>query len=263
MMPNEDPPANWPKPSRSAGRVLSAVGFGLLALITAAVVIADFVVGDYGQGLIWAVAALMFAHLSGLAASMLRRPAPADPPPTAGFTDEAERGLAFAYARSPYYWLCVVLAAAGLFAVGFAIVFAYQATATGWVFTIIFAAVALYLGWFLVVMLRLAPGMVVLTPTGIYHRGLAHEHFVPWEAVVDVHAREGRTPWITIKAMPANGTRERRRTGPLGPGAPGLPFMIVQAHWLGTNAVPAYRALRHYFDNPARRTNLGNEVPGS
>lgn len=98
--------------------------------------------------------------------------------------------------------------------------------------------------------------MVVLTPTGVYHRSLALEHFVPWEAVVDVLALEGQTPWITVKAMPASGTRERRYTGRLSPGAEGLPFMIIRTYWLGANAVPAYRALKQYFEHPGERPKL-------
>ena len=39
---------------------------------------------------------------------------------------------------------------------------------------VLFAALALacaaFLGWLLVVVLRFAPGLIVLTPTGIYHR---------------------------------------------------------------------------------------------
>ncbi|HET6481056.1 MAG TPA: hypothetical protein VFG35_13610, partial [Actinoplanes sp.] len=172
MMPNQDPPAGWPRPRRSAGRVASVAGFALLTLITAAVVAADVATGEAVQALIWAVAVLMFAHLAGMSASMLRRPAPSTQPLASGTTDEGESGLAFAYSRWPYYWLCAVLVAVALFAAGLAVVFAAQGTVAGWVLAAIFAAGALFLAWFLTVLLRLAPGVVVLTPSGIYHRGL-------------------------------------------------------------------------------------------
>jgi hypothetical protein len=186
----------------------------------------------------------------------MRRPAPSTGQPVAGLTDQDERGLAFAYSRWAYYWLSAVLVTVVFGAVGFAVAFAVAGSAVAWVLAAVFIAIALYLVWFLIVMLRLAPGAVVVTPTGIYHRSLAFEHFVPWEAVVDLVAREGRTPWITVKALPTSGTRERRHTGGLGAGVQGLPFMIVRAHWLGANAVPAYQALKHYFDNPSERPRL-------
>jgi hypothetical protein len=91
MLPNQDPPAGWPKPHRSAGRVLSVVGFTLLAVITAAVVVADATTGDAGQAVIFSVAVLMFAHLAAMAVSTLRRPTPSTRPPAAGRTDQGEQ----------------------------------------------------------------------------------------------------------------------------------------------------------------------------
>jgi hypothetical protein len=86
---------------------------------------------------------------------------------------------------------------------------------------------------------------------------LVLEHFVPWDAVVDVLARGGRTPWITVKAMPTSGMRERKHTGRLGAfEAQFLPFMVARTMWLGANALPAYRALRHYFEHPEERIQL-------
>jgi hypothetical protein len=110
----------------------------------------------------------------------------------------------------------------------------------------------------------LAPGVVVLTPTGIYHRSLVLEHFVPWEGVVDVLARGGRTPWITVKAIDTTGTRERRHTGRMGAfESQALPFMIIRAHWLGSNALPAYLALKHNFLHPDQRHTLGDVNQGA
>jgi hypothetical protein len=256
MLPNQDPPDGWPKPHRSAGRVLSVAGFTLLALVAATVVIGDAVSENVAQALVFAVPALLFAHLAGMAVSIVRHPAPSTQPPTAGVTDQGERGLAFGYSRWAYYWLSAVLVLAVLVSVELAVGFAQDGTTVGWVMAGVLAASDLFLGWFLTIMLRLAPGVLVLTPTGIYHRSLALEHFVPWEAVVDVLAREGRTPWITVKAMPTSGTRERKYTGRLGPGGEGLPFMIVRTYWLGANAVPAYLALKQYLNHPAERSKL-------
>jgi hypothetical protein len=257
MLPQQDPPDGWPKPARSPQRVLSVALFGVLTVIAVAVTVSAAAVGEVGQALIFGLGAVLFGHLTGMSVSSLRQPPPSDRRPSTGITDRGERGLAFPYSRWAYYWLSSVLVMIVLVAAGLAVGFAAQATAVGWAMAIVLAASALFLVGFLVVVLRLAPGTVVVTPTGIYHRSLALEHFVPWEAVVDVLAREGRTPWITVKAMPTSGTRERRYTGRLGAGAEGLPFMIVRAYWLGANAVPAYRALKHYFHNPAERSRLG------
>jgi hypothetical protein len=258
MLPNQDPPAGWPKPRRSATRVLTVAGFSLLALITAALVVSAVITGEIAEALIFAVVTLMFAHLVGMSVSTMRRPAPATDQPPAGVTDQGERGLAFPYSRWAYYWLTAVLVMVVLFLAGFAVAFAATGKAVAWVMAAVFAAGALFLVWFLVVVLRLAPGVVVVTPSGIYHRSLAFEHFVPWDAVVDVKARESRNPWITVKALPTSTTRERRHTGRLGPGVEGLPFMVVRAHWLGANALPAYLTIKRYFENPGERPRLAD-----
>jgi hypothetical protein len=143
---------------------------------------------------------------------------------------------------------CVGLLVLG--AAGFAVAMAMSSTMRGWVLAAVAAVCAAFIGWFLTVVLRLAPGVIVLTPTGIYHRSLALEHFVPWDAVVDIVAREGRDPWITVKAMPTSGTRERKHTGRLSAfEGQFLPFMVARTMWLGGNALPAC-ALTSYFQHP-------------
>jgi hypothetical protein len=101
----------------------------------------------------------------------------------------------------------------------------------------------------------------VLTPTSIYHLSLTLERFVPWDVVVDMLAPEGRTPWITVKAMPTSGIREGRHTGRFGAfEAQFLPCLVVRAMRLGANvlgcqilflaAEPAYRDRKRW---PPRR----------
>lgn len=178
-----------------------------------------------------------------------------------GRTDQAETGLAFTYSRWPHYWLTAVL---GIFVVGAAasaIVAATAGTTRGWVFATIAATAAVFIGWFVIVTVRLAPGVVVLTSSGIYHRSLVLEHFVPWDTVVDVLAREGPDPWITVKAFPSPGTRERKYLGRLGAfEGQFLPFMVIRTYWLGANAVPAYRALKHYFEHSDQRPRLADST---
>ncbi|GIE44728.1 hypothetical protein Alo02nite_76260 [Actinoplanes lobatus] len=141
--------------------------------------------------------------------------------------------------------IVVVLAA------GFAVLMATDGTGTGW------ALAAGFLGWFLVVLLRLAPGTLVVTTSGIYHRSLVLEHFVPWNAVVDILAREGTDPWITVKALPLDGTRQRQHTGRLHTfEGQALPFIVARSSWLRANTVPAYQAVKHYYDHPEQRAEL-------
>jgi hypothetical protein len=262
MFPHQGPPDRWPKPGRSAIRVLSAVGFTLLTLITAVVVVSAIATGDITQAVIFAVGVLLFGHLAGMSISFLRHPRPAAGPPAAGVNDQGEMGMAFPYSCWPYYWLSAVLVLVALFAIGLAIPLASGGTAAGWVVAAIAAGFAIFVGWFLAVVLRLAPGRIVLTPTGIYHRSLVLEHFVPWDAVVDVLAREGPNPWITVKARPSSATRERQHSGRLGSfETQALPFLIGRAYWLGPSALPAYLALRYHFERPEERPKLGAKTP--
>jgi hypothetical protein len=259
MHPNQDPPAGWPAASRTAVRLLSAAFLGLITLIIALVTVAAAVTGDVTQVVVFGLGAILVGHITGIAISGMRSPRPAADVRAIGETDQGEKGLAFPYARWPYYWLSVTLAIIALFAAGFAVVVAADGTVTGWVFAVIGGGFAVFVGWFLVVLLRLAPGTMVLTPTGIYHRSLVLEHFVPWDAVVDVQARQSANPWITVEAVPAAGTRVRRHTGRLGAfEGQALPFMVARTYWLGANALPAYRALKHYLEHAGERSKLAS-----
>ncbi|WP_157437784.1 hypothetical protein [Actinoplanes subtropicus] len=242
-------------------RVLAAAGFVVLTLVTAAVAAAAIATGEVADAIIFGVGTLLLAHLAGMSINIMQRPRPADHPPVTDVNDQGETGLSFRYAFWPYYWLSVVFGLFALGAVAFAAVIARQATPAGWVLAILGLASGVLIGWYLVVLLRLAPGKIVLTPTGVYHRSLFLEHFMPWEAVVDVLAREGPSPWITVKALPTNRTRERRYTGRIG-GFEGqaLPFMIARTQWLGANALPAYKAIKYYFEHPDERRKLAESA---
>ncbi|GGL18915.1 hypothetical protein [Mangrovihabitans endophyticus] len=258
MLPNpEDPPAGWPKARRSALRVLAAAGFAVLTVITAAVAVSAVAAGDVAGAITFGMGAIVLAHLTGMSVNIMQRPRPADHPPVTDVNDHGETGLAFRYAFWPYYWLSVVFAFFTLGAAAFAIVVAMQATWAAGVLAALALAAAALVGWYLVVLLRLAPGRVVLTRSGLYHRSLFLEHFVPWDAVVDVVARAAPSPWITVKALPMDQTRERRHTGRMG-GFEGqaLPFMVVRTQWLGADALPAYQAIKYYFAHPEQRTHL-------
>jgi hypothetical protein len=257
MQPNPDLPAGWPRPRRSAVRVLAAVFLGLISGLVALVAVASVVTGDLVEAAGFGVAAVLAGHVAAIGVTGLWRPRPAAGPPSAGVTDQGESGLAFPYARLPYYLLTTTLVLVALLAASFAVVMAAGAGGAGWALAVIFGGFAVFVGWFVAVVLRLAPGTIVLTPSGIYHRSLVLEHFVPWDAVVDVLARDGPDTWITVKALPMDGTRERRHTGRLHAFEGGLlPFLVARTSWLGANAVPAYQAIRFYFDHPDQRARL-------
>jgi len=227
-------------------------------LLCAVVTVTAFDARKFDQVASFGLGVLLFGHLAGMSISFLRSPRPAASQPAVGVTDQGESGLAFPYARRAYYWLTSMLVLIVIFFVGLAYTLAKIGTHVAWVIAVVVIASTLFIGWFLATLLRLAPGKIVVTPSGIYHRSLAFEHFVPWHAVEFVRAQEGRSPWILIKAPKSSGTRERRYTGVLGAGVEGLPSMIVRAYWLGANALPAYLTLKHYFDHPGERSNLGD-----
>jgi hypothetical protein len=63
--------------------------------------------------------------------------------------------------------------------------------------------------------------------------------------VVDVLARESADPWITVKALPMDDTRERRHTGRLHAfEGQALPFVVARSSWLRADTVPAYQAIK-------------------
>ncbi|GGN92380.1 hypothetical protein GCM10010112_79510 [Actinoplanes lobatus] len=245
--------------------MLAAIFLGLISGLIAVVAVAAAVTGDTVEAIGFGLAAILAGHVTAIGITGLRHPRPATEPPSAGVNDRGESGLAFPYARLPYYLITVTLVLVALLAAGFTAVMAAGGSATGWVLAAISGGFAVFASWFLIVLLRLAPGTIVLTPSGIYHRSLVLEHFVPWDAVVDVQARDGPNPWITVKALPMDGTRERRHTGRLHTFEGGLlPFLVARTSWLGANAVPAYQAIRFYFDHPDQRPQLhAGDLPTS
>lgn len=231
----------WPATRRSPLLILSAGFFALLFAGAVAGVVWALLSGDAAGVVLLAVAALLTAHLAGLAISLLRRPAPA----------ASASSTSFPYATGPYYWLIALLVLTVLLLVAIA------ALSGNWPVAAVCILLAVFLVWFLVVLLRLAPGRIELTAEGIAHRSLTFEHFVPWFAVYDVVAESAETPLLVVKAHPSDGTRVRRHTGRLGAyESQFLPFVVARTYWLGANAVPAYEALSFYFRNASRRSEL-------
>ncbi|GAB3282707.1 hypothetical protein GCM10027456_76760 [Kineosporia babensis] len=250
----EDPPAGWPKPYRSIGRIATVMLFALLTALSLWLVWDDLGHGPHLATLNWVLAALLFGHIMGLTLHTMRWPKSPAGNPARGVNDQGEPGVMFVYSGWAYYWLCAVAGICAFAVWGYAI--AAGLSGNGLI-AVLGVAIGASLAWYLVAMARTGRGRVVLTQSGIYHRVLVLEHFVPWHAVTEIQARAHHTPWITVKALPTPDTRLRNYAGRFVPGADGLPFMIIRAYWLGGNAATAYAALHRYFYEPEARAELG------
>lgn len=256
MQPHNPLPEGWPRPQRPF-RLTLAVGYlGLFALGMVAGAVWAVISDQIGAGILLLLGAIGFGHLAGSAASQLRRPHGRGRA-TTGTTDNGETGLAYPYAWGPYYWLLAALGLVALALLGVVALALLGDGLTGWLVALAAAALTAYVIWFLLVVLRLAPGRVVLTPTGIYHRSLTFEHFVPWFAVTDVVADQEDHPVIAVKARPAEGSRGKRYGGRVNTyETQFLPYLVVRSYRLGANTVPAFRALSYYFHHPSERAQL-------
>lgn len=263
MQPNESLandsslPPGWPR-NRPTAKIIASTG--LVGLFTAAALAGAAVAAasdQPGATVALVLAAGYLGHFVGLGVSLSRRPAQVTPPRIVGRTDLGDPGLEIAYARGPYYWSISVTLLSALALAGIAVIFALAGSPGALVVAVVGAIFAVVLGWLGVVFLRLAPGRLVLTPDGIYHRSLTFEHYVPWFAVYAVSAETGDTPMLAIKAHPSDGTRLRRYTGRLGAFEAGfIPFIVARTYWLGGHATYAYQTADHYFRHPDLRPEL-------
>ena len=255
MLPNQQPPPGWPTPART---VRGAVSAGFMVLISAFLALTTVLAaasGDIRYALGFGVVAVLVGLLAAVTITRLRRPRPASGPPAAGVNDQGEAGIAFPYSRLRSNLITAVFVVLTVGCAGFAVAVAVEHTVAGWVSAAAGAVLTVLFGWLTTIMVRLMPGVIVLTPSGIYHRSQMLEYFVPWDAVVQVVARGGSRPALTVKAMPSRNARERRYTGGTGE-AKALPFLVANAYLLGANAVPAYNAVTHYLQTPVERHQL-------
>jgi hypothetical protein len=170
---------------------------------------------------------------------------------------DGTKGVTFLYSAWSYYWATAVLVMTELGALAVTVGVALSATVVGVVTAIVVGVLAMVTGWFLVTMLRLAPGKIVVSPTGIYHRSLTSTHFIPWSAIVAVLAEWIGTPIIAVKAFPSEHTRVRRYMGRFGSGeVQFLPIMVIRTCWLATDPTTVYHALSFYHAHAELRAEL-------
>jgi hypothetical protein len=253
-------PTGWTSQRFSAAFVLS---LGFLALVTAGLVAGAawaFTDGEPGAGVLLGLGAVYIGHLVGFGLRVGRSSARrAGRPPTLAAAPDGGEGVRFAYSASTYYWFTAVLLLTELGLLAAVLVAAASAMALGIASAVVVAAMAAAIGWFLVTMLRLAPGGVLLSPVGVHHRSLTFAHFVPWHTTVRVGADWLNTPIILVRAAPSEDTRIHRYTGRFGTAElRHLPFMVIRAYWLATDPATVYHAMSFYHAHPDLRAELQN-----
>lgn len=173
-----------------------------------------------------------------------------------GVTPSAD-GLTFRYAPAPTYWLAATTGLTTVLLVGATILAVGQGGIQGYVIAAVLALYAALLGWFFAVLLRLAPGRVVVGVDGIHHRGLTFTHDVGWHAVRDVVATWSNGPLVVIKTMPSPDTVTHNYLGWFRKGPQPLsPFTTVAGSWLASDPAALLRVVAYYLLNPDDRAEL-------
>lgn len=249
-------PVGW-----AGGRIPLHILLSKVMLLLAGVGLATgaawvFLCGELGLGAVLTAAAIYLAHLAGLGWWGTQTTRRISRPPTITSSPDGE-GVRFAYAFWAYYWLTAVLVMTELILLATAIVFALSAT----VLAIVAFAVGAVIGWFLVAMARLAPGEVIISPAGVYHRALNFTHFVPWDAVLGVRARWVKAPFIVVLTAASASTRVHRYMGVLHTGEQVfIPSMAIRTSWLATDPATVYHALAFYHAHPKLRAELATNA---
>lgn len=209
-------------------------------------------------GVPFAALAILLGHVIGLATRVWWTPRRSSRMGTLTATPDGTTGVTFTYSAWCYYWVTTLLVISGLVALAVTAALAASATVVGVATAVVIGALVLTIGWFLVTMLRLAPGKVILSPAGVYHRSLTSTHFIPWYAIVAVSAFWLGTPVIAVKAYPSEDTRVRCYMGRFGSGeVQFLPIMVIRTAWLAADPVTVYHALSFYHAHPDLRAELG------
>jgi hypothetical protein len=204
-----------------------------------------------------AAAAVYLGHVLGLSTRFWWTPRPSRQPGTLTTTPNGTTGVRFGYSGWSYYWTTAILVLTELVVLLVALGAALSATLVGAVVAVVLGVLVLWMGWFLVTMLRQAPGSLIVSPTGVEHRGLTSTCFIPWYAVVAVSADWLGTPIIAVKAFPSADTRVRRYLGRFGSGELSFwPIMVIRTGWLASDPTLVYHALSFYHAHPELRSEL-------
>jgi hypothetical protein len=234
------------------------LGAGYLAAMTlgaGGLAVWAFLSGRPATGLVFALAAVYLAHVVGMGVWALWGPPRPRRSDARASSDDDSGGVSFAYSTWAYYWMTATLVMTILGVAGFAAAAAATATTGGLLVACLLALMTVVLLWFVVTMLRLAPGRLTLSSAGVHHRGLIYTHFVPWYAIFEISAVWVGFPLLVAKAFPSEGTRLVRYLGRFGT-PEYLPFLVVRVRWLATDPVVVYDALSFYHTHPDQRAEL-------
>lgn len=183
MRAHQDPASGFrgasalPAPTGWAGRQgslrfsVAMVGLTLLVLGILALVVSAARSGEPGTAVVFSAGAFYVAHMVAFSVYSRRLRRGAGRAPTLVDVSAGGRSVRFGYSAWPYDLLVAVLVMSGL-VTGLVAVAATTAGVVGVLLAVAFAALAVTVGWFVVMMLRLAPGELVLSPAGIHQRGL-------------------------------------------------------------------------------------------
>jgi hypothetical protein len=250
-------PAGWTEQRLPMWLKFSLALMALMALGMAAQAAWLAWTGRPAAGVPLAAGAIFLGHVVGLSTRVWWTRRRSSRPSTLTAAPDGTKGVTFTYSAWSYYWVTAVLVMTELVALAVTVAAALSATVVGVVVAVVVGVLVLVVGWFLVTMLRLAPGKLVLSPAGVDHRSLTSTHFVPWHAIVAVSAEWIGTPIIAVKAFPSEETRVRRYLGRFGSGeVQFLPIMVIRTAWLATDPTTVYSALSFYHAHPELRDKL-------
>ncbi|NKR43384.1 hypothetical protein GS503_21705 [Rhodococcus hoagii] len=126
--------------------------------------------------------------------------------------------------------------------------------------TVVFGVLGALFGSFLVlvVLRRVRPGSVLLTPDGVRHRGWSFDSYLPWESVAGVKAAYSDHRMVLLIGF-ANAQWTRRYTTPIWriDKLPPVPMIELDCRKFAMDDVLLLHFIRFYADNPAMRGELG------
>jgi hypothetical protein len=236
----------------------------LLVLVTVGMVsvaVGASTQGEYVEAAAFAgTAALVGTAVLGPIAARMRQRLPTRSVST--YTTGSEAGVRVRYSALNFAWAFALLTTLAVSATGILAVMALDGepirNPRDQYVLLIAIIVVPCSGWLLGAMIRgsIARGRIVLTRSGVHHRYLFLDEFVPWDAVMSVRAERRSGPVIVLDCPPGV---KRRLTGPLRLIVRRFlnPFEIeIPARALACNPAAVLYALRYYHHRPDDRSEL-------
>ncbi|WP_433790144.1 hypothetical protein [Actinoplanes sp. CA-252034] len=238
-------------------------GLVIIALITPLFLVGAVLAAARGE---WTMAAGFGAwggfcgHIAGSVAFVRWRPFRSKALPTTAVTPDGVTGLCFRYSGWAYFWLLGMIGWSALVPLAIATVW-FVTGGVAVIGSVVLVGVALLVLAQVVATLSLAPGRLIATPDGLYHRGQLITQYSPWSQVTSVEAgRAGRARLVRVRVTASAADRPRILLRPWFLPAEErvtLPGIVLRDPWLAVDPRLVHQALRHYLLNPAHRGELG------